>query len=655
MKQRHKKKRRLEGMISADISWQGKSASSSKFDDIYFSEHDGIEETQYVFLKQNNLPQAWSGKTDFTILETGFGTGLNFFCTLDQWFKTADDSARLSYISAEKHPVTLKDLKSLLSIWPQYSGYIEALINNYPQLVSGFHPCVLFNGRVKLLLLFGDASEQFSSLLARVDVCFLDGFAPSKNQSMWSEILFKQIARLMNPGGTISTFTAVGDVRRGLQQAGFEMEKADAFGKKRHMLTGTFKEITDGSLNKPWYRYSKANLKDKTVTVIGAGIVGITTAIALYKAGWQVTVVEKKLSVAQGASGNLAGVVMPRMDKEQNDDAIFYWQAYFFALTRYNLLHEDGVVFDWSPSGVIQLGKAMQQKQSDWPDIFLTALSDRVLHSESGLSVKGSASLLKHAAHLNPESLCQNLFESYKQDICFVFGETIEQLSKDDDNWRIKSSTTELESSAVVICNAEAAIQFDQTQHLPVQPVRGQITYLERDVIKEKFKRVICDQGYVIPAAKKYVLGATFKRGSVDTNLTVEDQSENIKQFNEVFRTCSRLQISEEQPLSGRASVRATTSDRMPVVGAVPDQDFYRCHYADLSKGKSADNYSDALYHKGLYINTGHGSRGLTSCFLSAEIISALISNTAVPVEAEALARLHPGRFLIKRYLKGHG
>ena len=651
MNHKHKKKYRIEPVIPADIVWQDKTAVSSQFEDIYFSEHDGIKETQYVFLKQNHLPEAWLGKNDFTVLETGFGTGLNFFCTLDLWFQTNNEKSCLHYISVEKHPVTLSFLKSLIKVWPDYAGYIEELVKNYPPLVSGFHSCELFNGRVKLLLLFGDAAEQFARLQAKADVCFLDGFAPSKNQSMWSELLFKQIARLMKPGGTISTFTAVGDVRRGLMHVGFDMKKADAYGNKRHMLTGVFQSTEETHLLKPWFQYDAIECKERTVTVIGAGIAGITTAVALYKAGWKVTVLEKASAVAAGASGNLAGVVMPRMDKEQNSDAIFYWQAYFSALKYYESLQSEGIDFGWEQSGVMQLTMSEQDSQSDWPETFFSNLSKQVAQNQAGLDVNAMASFLPAAAHLNPEKLCQNLFQKFSKCINFVFDADVVQLNKTEAGWQLKTSQKEYQSQAVIICNAEFASQFEQTEYLPIQPVRGQITYVD-DAIKSKLKTVICDKGYVIPASSYLVLGATFERDSTDRDLSDNDQLKNIQQFNDLFDIDFQVPLCEKQPLAGRASIRAMTEDRMPLVGAVPDHQYYAQHYADLSRGRKPESYQKATYHQGLFINTGHGSRGLTSSIWSAEIITALISDTPVPVESELLVRLHPARFIIKKCLK---
>lgn len=60
---------------------------SEEFDDIYFSPEDGVAETRHVFLAGNGLPDRWQGRDDFTIAETGFGTGLNFLCAWDMFEK----------------------------------------------------------------------------------------------------------------------------------------------------------------------------------------------------------------------------------------------------------------------------------------------------------------------------------------------------------------------------------------------------------------------------------------------------------------------------------------------------------------------------------------------------------------------------------------
>lgn len=62
---------------------------------------------------------------------------------------------------------------------------------------------------------------------------------------MWSQHLFSAMARLARPGATLATFTSAGFVRRGLQEAGFTMQKTKGFGRKRDMLVGRMEQTLD--------------------------------------------------------------------------------------------------------------------------------------------------------------------------------------------------------------------------------------------------------------------------------------------------------------------------------------------------------------------------------------------------------------------------
>jgi len=73
---------------------------------------------------------------------------------------------------------------------------------------------------------------QFDTL---VDCWFLDGFSPAKNPELWEEDLLKNVYRCTVNGGTLSTYSAAGYVRRNLSLAGFQVERISGFGRKRHM------------------------------------------------------------------------------------------------------------------------------------------------------------------------------------------------------------------------------------------------------------------------------------------------------------------------------------------------------------------------------------------------------------------------------------
>ncbi len=225
----------------ATIEWRDGLPYSPAFGDIYFSSENGLLETEHVFIQGNALITCWqalAGDT-FTIIETGFGTGLNFLCACKHWLEYAPADAVLHFISVEKYPLTLQDMQTALAHWQTLHPETDELIANYASLLKT-GKIVLFNGRIQLQVLFGDASACLGNIDTQADAWFLDGFAPSKNPDMWQPALFEQMARLSHLNTTFATFTSAGVVRRGLAAAGFTVIKKPGYGRKREMISGYF-------------------------------------------------------------------------------------------------------------------------------------------------------------------------------------------------------------------------------------------------------------------------------------------------------------------------------------------------------------------------------------------------------------------------------
>ncbi len=257
----------------AVIHWDKKGTPiSDYFDDVYFSSQNGYEETRYVFLTQNNLPARFEShaSSHFVIAETGFGTGLNFLATwqlFEQFLKKHPKAClqALHFISFEKYPLTLSDLKKVQAAWPSLAPFSDALCAQYPSTkhsftAPGLHSLFFAKGKVRLDLWFGDINHTLKALYKKrltekedkrksdkneqglIDCWYLDGFTPSKNPSMWTQPLFDHMAMLANIDCQLATFTSAGFVRRGLISAGFSIEKVPGFGYKREMLRGKLKD-----------------------------------------------------------------------------------------------------------------------------------------------------------------------------------------------------------------------------------------------------------------------------------------------------------------------------------------------------------------------------------------------------------------------------
>jgi tRNA 5-methylaminomethyl-2-thiouridine biosynthesis bifunctional protein len=656
-------------MKNADIQWQQGQPFSTEFDDIYFSREGGLEETGYVFMQQNGLPERWQGETQpepFVIAETGFGTGLNFLTTVHHWLQQADarshTGACLHYLSIEKFPLSKTDLEHALSCWPELESVSAQLIDNYPPAVNGFHHIPLFDHRVVLILIFGDAGEILPRIHARVDAWYLDGFAPDKNPDMWTAAVFNQVARLGKAGTTFSTFTAAGIVRRGLQEAGFEVEKVKGFGKKREMLRGVLTKQIEAKSPAPWFALPNAEGKSensKHAVVIGAGIAGITTAWSLAKRGWKVDIIERDDAIAQGGSGNPLGIVMPRISLGDSDEREFYDTAFFKTLRELARLKQQYPELDWQQGGVLQLACSerisRQIEKLDCVSELAQAVSAEQASEIAGVEIETGALYFPQAGWIDPVQLCQLLLMDAGDNISLHTSTDVASIQYADGGWQLLDAAQSLivHADTVILANASAASQFPQTAFLPLEAARGQVSLIPATAHSRQLRCTICHEGYILPESHgEHVIGASFLAGDSSTEPRRAEDVENIHQLQ---RALPRLFTNETPVVNSRAALRATTADRLPLLGPLPEETFFADNYHDLHQGKPASTYPPAEYLDGLYVNAGHGARGLTSAFLSAEVIASQLNHEPLAVAETTWQALSPVRFQIRKFRKRPG
>ncbi|MCA9406447.1 MAG: tRNA (5-methylaminomethyl-2-thiouridine)(34)-methyltransferase MnmD [Candidatus Omnitrophica bacterium] len=232
----------------ADIDWDNNGLPHSRsFNDKYFCQENGLAESYHVFCGGNELSLRWQALAEnstgtFTITETGFGSGLNFLCAWQLFQDTAPSGWTLRYISIDRFPLRREDLSRALNLWPELKTFSDQLLSHYHPTDSKIETSVFSDKRIHLTLLFDEVSTALADISkdTRVDAWFLDGFAPACNPFMWSADVFHNMARLSHKETTVSTFTVAGIVKQGLRNAGFKVQKAPGFGRKRHMLKGIF-------------------------------------------------------------------------------------------------------------------------------------------------------------------------------------------------------------------------------------------------------------------------------------------------------------------------------------------------------------------------------------------------------------------------------
>ncbi|PRY65170.1 tRNA 5-methylaminomethyl-2-thiouridine biosynthesis bifunctional protein [Vreelandella songnenensis] len=653
----------LTALSAPSLTWSDTSPHSDAFDDVYFSREDGRAETEHVFLGANRLPErfaGWQGTRAFVVGETGFGTGLNMLCAWACFEQYAPEGARLHLLSTEKYPMERASLERALRAWPSLASYSQVLCAQWPAAVSGIHRLHL-SPRVTLDLHFGDTTERLALLDGQVDAWFLDGFAPSKNPQMWQPELFEAMAARSRPGATFATFTCAGVVKRGLKAAGFSWKKVPGFGRKREMLAGAIETppVDTRRAATPWFTPPHA-LPARHVAVIGAGIAGCSVAAALARRGIHVTVIEREAPGA-GASGNRQGALYVKLAADTNHQSRFYLGGLLYSQRWLDQLKAPEL---WQPCGVVQLAlsdkEARRQQrfsaQHLLPESVVRPLSAG-LSETAGATIDAQHALFyPQAGWVRPKALCEHLLQTP--------GITLEQgsvtrLAREQAAWQLDlEDGRTLSADQVVIASAHYANAFEQTASLPLQQVRGQVSEVRLPDGVEGPKRVVCAGGYVSPALDGVLtFGASFIPNSADTAVTAEDHQRNV---DELRQTLPALVAEMESAgldvtpaaLEGRAAVRAASPDKTPYAGPVPDAPAWNAAYARLSKDASKVPETPGEHHPGLWISTAHGSRGLSSAPLCAELIASRLCDDPLPLEAPLVDHLHPGRRIISALVR---
>ena len=646
------------------IDWQDGQPVSRRFGDVYFSRDSGLDETRHVFLEGNRLRERWTALAPhgrFTIGETGFGTGLNFAAAWALWDEAAPPAARLRYVSVERHPLAPPDVARTLGMWGELGRYRGELLAQWSEVAPGWHRFVLGGGRVLLTLLAGDVRTVLPRLDGCMDAWFLDGFAPAKNPEMWRSDVLVQVARLSAPGTTCATYTVAGEVRRGLEAAGFAVEKAPGFGRKREMLRGVLRGRPRAAWRAPWFARPAPHAAEREAIVIGAGLAGTSTAASLATRGWSVTLVDRHATLAAEASGNPQGALYARLSPHAT--ALTELVTAGLEYTARSLLAlglERGV--DFEPCGVLQLeydeSEHLRQSrlaEQGWPAGFLARLDQMEASASAGIALPSGGLLFPRAGWVRPPALCRALVGHPSVQV--ALGRAALSLRRTGGGWEARDLSGPIATAPVVVIAASgASAAFGETAHLPLRLIRGQLTLVPETPASRSLRTVVCGEGYIAPAIDgAHSLGATHKFRDTSTALTVAEHAENLAKLAALAPALyAALGSDRLDParLAGRAALRCSSPDYLPIIGPVADAPGFATTYARLSHDATLELDAPSPWLDGLYVNTAHGSRGLVTAPLSGELLAAYLDDEPAPLPVSVMEAVHPSRFLLRRLIR---
>ena len=516
----------------------------------------------------------------------------------------------------------------------------DTLLSQWPVRARGVQVVDLGFG-VRLTLIQDDVLAALKQASFLANAWFLDGFSPAKNPEMWSQQVLDEVGRLSAAEALIGTYTVAGAVKRGLVNAGFNVEKQPGFGRKRERLEAVKSLPVEGDKPTDPYLIGDMPLRPvRTVAVIGAGIMGACLARAFSSRGANVSVFDAAENWTSGASSNPLALMMPRLDAEDNSVSRCVIDAYLSARRFYSDVRA-GV---W-PVSALQPAKDDRDSRR-----FEQILSDPPLDETLLDNLAGNAVGLRHhgALALDPILIRQQLLSGLEVNWnCEV------RAVQPGTPATIEFQTGKLVSADLVIVAAGAGLKdILGPNSIPMTLKAGQLECLEEETGDAPF--ALAAGRYIVTAGGKSVFGASFtSHDQAQPPAPREDwRQDNIKGL----RALAPGLVSkfEETKLTSVTGVRATTSDRLPFAGWVPDRDAFISQMGeDLRTGRDVASVKTDIALPGIMVAGGLGARGFLWAPLLAELMVSQVFGDPAPTSLEGQRALSPARFLVRALKRG--
>ncbi len=638
------------------IEWQddgtpGGSPYNPRFGDRYRSEFGGLTQTRDVFLHGCGLPAAWAGQPQWTILETGFGLGLNFLLTWQAWKADPLRPRLLHFVSLEAFPASATDVLRAASAHPELHAFAEHLERQLWGLLPGLHRLVFEAGQVLLTLCIGDAKAMLRQQSFEADSVYLDGFSPERNPDLWDLPACKAVARCCRRGTRIATWTDAQSVRDALTQCGFVVKKCGASPPKCDRLKGEF--------NPAWEPKKLRSIPPRATkgrcVVIGAGLAGAAVAASLARRGWLVTVLDSAAEPASGASSLPAGVLAPHVSPDDGLLSRLSRSGVRATLQQAQTLLNTGS--DWSDTGVLE--RAIDHPRT-LPAAWLPGEADAArdwVHAASPAQLEAcqlapTEHALWHAkgGWIRPASMIRAWLDT--PGVCWRGMSSARRLVCCDGVWQVLGeSDRELACAELVVLaagHASAALaasadrgtasQARLGRQLALQAIRGQVTWapLAANVAQQMPAFPVNGHGSLIaglplPGGEAgqlaWLTGSTYERDSERQEIRPADDQHNLQRLSELLPDVAKTLAGqdEKRSVNAWAGIRCATPGRLPALGPL------------ALGGLHGD---DGL--PGLWVCSGLGSRGLTFAALCGEILAARLHGEPLPVTQKLADALLP-------------
>jgi tRNA 5-methylaminomethyl-2-thiouridine biosynthesis bifunctional protein len=565
----------------------------------------------------------------YTILQTGFDAGRQLLKTWSAW--QADHGnhdereSRLHYLIAAPLIEWQQPLAACSAAEDELLSQLQAA---WPPATLGYHRLLLAQGGIEVTLIMGDLVTVLTQAEAQID-CFL-----LHDDPLWSASLFKLLARLAAPQAQLHLRSMVHHAPA-LQQAGFAPAATQAsFSPHRGSAAVPVRAMPPPS---------------RHAIVIGAGLAGSAACQRLSARGWQVSLLEQHGQAAQEASGNLAGVWMPVISRDDNPSARLSRAAFLYAQQLWRQL---GILDPGrgigQACGVLQLARdaaqaeAFEQAAQHWqyPAAYAQWMSSAAASALLGMPAT-SGWWFPGGGWLRPGAVCEALLQACGNQLQRRFHQRVAGLQRTGQEWQVldQDGTVLAQAPVLILANGMQALRFEQAAALPLHAIRGQVSHVPVAQLPP-LSMALCGDGYVTGAVDGLVsMGASYDQDD-DTCVRLDSHQGNLAKLRQMLPHWQTP--VDPATWQGRVGFRCVSADRLPLVGALPD-------LAMLAQAGEVQ-LKQVPRHTGLFGLLGYASRGLIWAPLAAEILACHLTGEPAPVGRDALALFDPARFALKAH-----
>jgi tRNA 5-methylaminomethyl-2-thiouridine biosynthesis bifunctional protein len=533
----------------------------------------------------------WRGRERFVIFDAGWAGGAAFAAWVDAWRADPQRPAHLHVIAVARGAL------------------------------PGFRRMLQPDDAITLDLLHAPLDTALAQLAARIDAVHLHGLQDAGTG------FARGLARLLAKDAVLHADGLTAQQTAALAATGWAFDSAQA---ARYASRKPFAPV--------------APAPDRRAIVIGAGLAGAAACERLCARGWQVTLVERHGQAAMEASGNLAGITMPLLSKDDNIASRLSRAAFLFALDYWQQLGGIGAAIEGAGCGVLLVAKdaahaSLQRATAaarHFPPAYAEWLDREAAAARFGPLAPEGAWLFPQGGWIRPASACQAMLDACGAGLRQCFGVGSASLERIGAEWRVcdANGVAVAQAPTVIVANGAGASQLAQAAFLPLARVRGQVTHLAAEALPE-LGVVLCREAYVTPAAGGVRSAGASYDDDDDPALRASSQQQNLDKVRSMLGDPA---IGVDAPLSGRVGFRSVAPDRLPLVGALPDPSF----------ALGAERLRALPRQPGLHALLGYASRGLTWAPLAAELLAASLEGEPLPLETALADALDPGRFQLR-------